>query len=65
MVDAVMVHLPDRRRKYAIYDGKAAAGCEAVEGLAALTKELAAIGRRPSFARGDYGDRHDAGYEKF
>ncbi len=53
------------RRKYAIYDGKAAAGCEAVEGLAALTKELAAIGRRPSFARGDYGDRHDAGYEKF
>ena len=26
------------RRKYAIYDGKAAAGCEAVEGLAALTK---------------------------
>ncbi len=53
------------RRKYAIYDGKAAAGCEAVEGLAALTKgELAAIGRRPSFARGDYGDRHDAGYEK-
>lgn len=51
------------RRKYAIYDGKAAAGCEAVEGLASLTEELAAIGRRPSFARGDYGDRHDAGHE--
>ncbi len=42
------------RAKYAIYEHKASFGCEAAEGLAALERELASIGRRIDYARGDY-----------
>lgn len=54
--NVVMPNLSPRRvrAQYAIYDGKAAAGCEAVEGLQALERELKAIGRHLSFDRGDY-----------
>lgn len=45
---------PSIREQYAIYDGKAAAGCEAIEGLAALDDQLHTIDRRVSFDRGDY-----------
>lgn len=42
------------RRKYAIYENKASWGSEAAEGLAALERELNAIGYHIDFARGDY-----------
>ena len=37
-----------------LYDGKAAFGAEAAEGLAALERELNEIGRHISWSRGDY-----------
>ena len=43
-----------QRAKYAIYEHKAAFGCEAAEGLAALERELASVGYRIDYARGDY-----------
>ncbi len=45
---------PAERKKYVLYDHKAAFGCEAAEGLAALDRELHAIGRRIDYGRGDY-----------
>lgn len=42
------------RAKYAIYEHKASFGCEAAEGLAELERELASIGCRIDYARGDY-----------
>lgn len=45
---------PDERSKYNLYNGKAAFGCEAAEGLAELERELATIGRHISMSRGDY-----------
>lgn len=42
------------RTKYAIYEHKASFGCEAAEGLTALEKELASIGYRIDYTRGDY-----------
>ena len=45
---------PDERSKYNLYDGKAAFGAEAAEGLAALERELNEIGRHISWGRGDY-----------
>ena len=45
---------PDERSKYNLYDGKAAFGAEAAEGLAALERELNEIGRHISWSRGDY-----------
>lgn len=47
---------PDERRKYDLYDHKAAFGCEAAEGLAALESSLQAIDRRIDYGRGDYRD---------
>lgn len=43
-----------QRAKYAIYEHKAAFGCEAAEGLAALERELTSVGYRIDYARGDY-----------
>lgn len=45
---------PAERIKYAIYDHKAAFGCEAAEGLEGLERELTSIGYRIDYARGDY-----------
>lgn len=45
---------PEDRSKYAIYDSKAAFGCESAEGLAALERELNSIGRHIDYSRGDY-----------
>lgn len=42
-----------RRGDYALYEGKAASGAEAAEGLEELKKELAAIGYRVAVSRGD------------
>lgn len=42
------------REKYALYDGKAASGAEAVEGLKLLDAELNRIGYAASMERGDY-----------
>ena len=42
------------RRKYSLYDGKAASGAESVEGLEDLIKELSAIGYGIAVGRGDY-----------
>ncbi len=44
----------DVRNRYMLYDNKAAFGCEAAEGLAALEGELNRIGRRIDYGRGDY-----------
>lgn len=49
------------RRKYALYDNKAAFGSEAAEGLAELSSELAAAGYRLDFGRGDYKPINDHG----
>ena len=43
-----------RDRQYTLYDGKAAGGAEAMEGLELLRRELAEIGYVPSMERGDY-----------
>ncbi len=43
----------DVRKHYTLYDNKANSGLEAVEGLAALAKELSTIGCRISQSRGD------------
>ena len=45
---------PAVRERYAIYDGKLARDAEAAEGLQELDRQLAAIGRRIDFARGDF-----------
>ena len=42
------------RRKYAIYENKAASGSEAVEGLRELECELAEIGYHIDYSRGDF-----------
>ncbi len=42
------------RAKYAIYDGKAAMGAEAAEGIKKLADELREIGYTIDFSRGDY-----------
>jgi len=42
------------RGKYALYEGKAASGAEAAEGLEELTRELSTIGYRINPGRGDY-----------
>ena len=42
------------RRKYAIYENKAASGSEAVEGLRQLERELAEIGYLIDYSRGDF-----------
>ena len=42
------------RRKYAIYENKAASGSEAVEGLQALERELNEIGYHIDYSRGDF-----------
>lgn len=42
------------RKQYTLYDGKAAGGAEAMEGLELLRRELAEIGYVPSMERGDY-----------
>ena len=42
------------RRKYAIYENKAANGSEAVEGLRQLERELAEIGYHIDYSRGDF-----------
>lgn len=42
------------RENYALYDGKARNGAEAVEGLSLLREELRQIGYVPSMERGDY-----------
>lgn len=45
---------PAQRKKYALYDNKAAFGAEAAEGLRRLSEQLQTIGYRISTARGDY-----------
>ena len=45
---------PNERRKYAIYENKAASGSEAVEGLQALERELNEIGYHIDYLRGDF-----------
>lgn len=45
---------PGERSKYNLYDGKAAFGCEAAEGLDSLEKELEKVGYHISWDRGDY-----------
>lgn len=47
-----------RRGDYSLYEGKAASGAEAAEGLALLRKELNAIGYDVIVHRGDY-DKND------
>ena len=42
------------RRKYAIYENKAASGSEAIEGLRELERELAEIGYHIDYSRGDF-----------
>lgn len=42
------------RELYALYDNKRSTGTEAAEGVAELHKQLAAIGYRLTFERGDY-----------
>lgn len=42
------------RGKYTLYDGKAAAGAEAAQGLAQLAQRLQRIGRHIDFGRGDW-----------
>lgn len=44
----------ERRSQYNLYNGKAAFGAEAAEGLSLLEKELATIGYAVSYERGDY-----------
>lgn len=44
----------EQRKKYALYDNKAAFGAEAAEGLHELTQRLKAIGYRIVTDRGDY-----------
>ncbi len=51
---------PQVRGRYAIYDGKAATGAEAGEGLRLLGGELEAIGYRIEYGRGDYRYTSDA-----
>ncbi|MBO7213591.1 MAG: [FeFe] hydrogenase H-cluster radical SAM maturase HydE [Rikenellaceae bacterium] len=48
----------DVRSKYAIYDHKLASHAEAVEGLKLLAEQLAEIGYKISFERGDYSSKH-------
>lgn len=45
---------PDVRKKYSIYDNKAATGNESAEALAKLEKELDGIGYHIDYGRGDY-----------
>ncbi len=45
---------PDERAKYSLYNDKAAFGGESAEGLTLLERELATIGRRIDYARGDW-----------
>ena len=45
---------PDERSKYNLYNGKAAFGCEAAEGLDSLERELEKVGYHISWDRGDY-----------
>ena len=45
---------PDERSKYNLYNGKAAFGCEAAEGLDSLETELEKVGYHISWDRGDY-----------
>lgn len=42
------------RKKYSIYENKASNGCEAVEGLQMLERELNEIGYHIDYSRGDY-----------
>ena len=42
------------RRKYTIYENKAASGSEAIEGLRELERELAEIGYHIDYSRGDF-----------
>lgn len=44
-----------RRREYSLYEGKAAFGAEAAEGLDELRNEMKAIGYEVVVGRGDYG----------
>ncbi|MDE5730879.1 MAG: [FeFe] hydrogenase H-cluster radical SAM maturase HydE [Alistipes sp.] len=48
---------PAERAKYALYEGKAASGAEAAEGVELLRRQLEGIGYRISPSRGDYGER--------
>lgn len=48
-----------RRRDYSLYEGKAAFGAEAAEGLEELKKEMKAIGYEVVVDRGDYGVRRN------
>lgn len=45
-----------QRSKYSLYDGKAAFGAEAAEGLADLEKQLNTIGYHISWNKGDYNE---------
>lgn len=45
---------PEVRALYAIYDGKAASGAEAAEGVRQLERELHAIGCHIEYGRGDF-----------
>ena len=44
----------DNRKKYSLYNNKAALGSEAAEGIALLNDQLKTIGYEISFERGDY-----------
>ncbi len=44
----------DQRKKYSLYNNKAALGAESAEGLALLDKQLQSIGYHISYDRGDY-----------
>ena len=54
--NVVMPNLSPReqRKKYALYDNKAAFGAEAAEGLRNLAQQLETIGYQISTERGDY-----------
>ena len=48
----------DNREKYALYDNKAALGAESVQGVQLLSDELATIGYKIDWSRGDHPDKN-------
>ncbi len=48
----------DNREKYALYDNKAALGAESAQGVQLLSDELATIGYKIDWSRGDHPDKN-------
>ena len=48
----------DNREKYALYDNKAALGAESAQGIQLLSDELATIGYKIDWSRGDHPDKN-------